>query len=302
MTYRICEDCGVSLDPGEVCDCQSGEAPVLECRQQPLIFDNLDAVRQNLDSVVAQVKGLPRCDESLKQVRAIRAKLAKDFDSLEQQRKAVKNQVMEPYLAAEERYKQAITEPYQVAQSCLKSWVDSYQNDMKGACEKRLEAYFTELCQAKGIHFLRFAQCGITVDMATARQKEPRKAMEAISAYVESVRSDLDAIAQMPDAQEVLAQYRENPDLSQAVTAVQRRKQQEEAARACLEQQQRRLEELEAHRDSLAEAAPGAVQPPQEHRIRLPFVATGTLAALKAMKAFALTLGITFEDMQEEKT
>ena len=25
MDYRICPDCGASLDPGEICDCQTDE-------------------------------------------------------------------------------------------------------------------------------------------------------------------------------------------------------------------------------------------------------------------------------------
>lgn len=24
--YRVCEDCGAALDPGEICDCRRGEA------------------------------------------------------------------------------------------------------------------------------------------------------------------------------------------------------------------------------------------------------------------------------------
>ena len=34
MVYRVCPDCGASLDPAERCDCQNEEkaAPVLEHR------------------------------------------------------------------------------------------------------------------------------------------------------------------------------------------------------------------------------------------------------------------------------
>lgn len=29
MAYRVCPDCGASLDPGEICDCQTDELPNL---------------------------------------------------------------------------------------------------------------------------------------------------------------------------------------------------------------------------------------------------------------------------------
>lgn len=28
MAYRVCPDCGASLDPGEICDCQADELEI----------------------------------------------------------------------------------------------------------------------------------------------------------------------------------------------------------------------------------------------------------------------------------
>ena len=70
MMYRECENCGASLDPGEICDCRTEEAqlPAICCTQQPVIVENLDSVRNRLDGLISEVRGFPQDDESLKAV------------------------------------------------------------------------------------------------------------------------------------------------------------------------------------------------------------------------------------------
>ena len=114
MMYE-CEICGAALDPGEKCSCQTvdqSSVPALRVIRAPVISEALDSVRHQLDSVLATVDQLQANDISLKQVKAIRADLAKQFQAMEQQRKAAKQQVMEPYLQAEAKYKAAIAEPF----------------------------------------------------------------------------------------------------------------------------------------------------------------------------------------------
>ena len=192
-----CEICGAALDPGEKCSCQTGEqssVPALRVIRIPVISETLDSVTHQLNTVLATVEQLQANDSSLKQVKAIRADLARQFLAMEEQRKAAKKQVMEPYLQAEAKYKVAIAEPFQAADKRLKAWVDNYQNGLKAAKEQELREYFEELCAVHGVDFLRFESAGVAVDMVTARQKESRKAMEKLESFVLRVRADLDTI------------------------------------------------------------------------------------------------------------
>ena len=94
MTYRECDNCGASLDPGEICDCQKEQAvffPVIRCDQPPVIFENLEDVQRNLDAIMESVKLLPKNDESLAAVKKLRAGLTKDHDVIKAQRKAAMN-------------------------------------------------------------------------------------------------------------------------------------------------------------------------------------------------------------------
>lgn len=300
MTYRECEICGAALDPGEKCDCIEVTLPAIRCTQPPIIAENLDSVRQNLEVLLAEISALPQDDESLKYVKQVRANLTKDFEQMEIQRKAVKKQVMEPYDQANQKYTEYISGPYKEADSQLKKWVDGYQDGLKRKCEDTLREYFNELCQSFGIDFLPFSRCGVVVDMAMARQKEPRKAMEQIYNTIMNVRSDMDAILQMEDAAEIMAAYRRNPSLSEIVVAINEQKRDRERMARFLEEQRRQQEQQSVARAAMMEAVP-EILPEQEERYTVAFKATGSLASLKAMKAYGLTLGITFEDIEQEE-
>ena len=133
-----------------------------------------------------------------------------------------------------------------------------------------------------------------------ARQKEPTKAIDSIYEFVMSVRADMDTILEMEDAEEIMAEYRKYPVLSSAVITVDKRKKEKERMALFLEEQRRQQEQQSQARAAMIEAAP-EILPEQEERYTVAFKATGSLASLKAMKAYGLTLGITFEDIEQEE-
>lgn len=295
MTYE-CELCGARLDPGERCDCMN-QGLALRCVQAPVIFEGLDNVRRELDLVLEEVAQLPPSDESLKRVKAIRADISRQFASLEEQRKEVKRQVVAPYTRAEEKYRSCISDPYRAADAQLKQWVDDYQNSMKQRCEQELQEYFDELCQSQGVDFLRFSQAGVTVDMAMARQKEPRKAMEKLEAFVLGVRADLDTILALEDAAEVLAEYRDCLNLQNSILKVKNRKQlTAHAAKQIQETREARDQEERRRIDLLNALVNSMEQLPKEETYTMTFAVTGTKPELRALKAYILSTNLTIEE------
>lgn len=299
--YRECERCGAALDPGEKCDCASEESelPAILCASPPVITENLDSVRQGLQILLSDISDLPKNDDTLKYVKQVRANLSKEFDRFEMQRKSVKQQVMEPYLQAEEKYKTYISNPYKEADQQLREWVDGYQNALKETCAATLREYFEELCLAYDIDFLTFDSLGIVVDMSMARQKEPRKAMEQIYRIVNGVRKDMDSILKMENAALVMAEYRKHPVLSAAMITAEKSRQERAQVEKYVEDQQTLLDRREDQKQQLLTAAP-ELAAEQEAQFTVSFAATGSIAALKAMKAYGLSLGITFEEITQE--
>ena len=299
-----CEICGAALDPGEKCNCQTGDqssVPALRVIRTPVISEALDSVTHQLNTVLATVEQLQANDSSLKQVKAIRADLARQFLAMEEQRKAVKRQVMEPYLQAEGKYKVAIAEPFQAADKRLNAWVDNYQNGLKAAKEQELREYFEELCAVHGVDFLRFESAGLAVNMAMARQIESRTVKKALETFVRKVRGDLDTILAMEDSAEILAEYKEHHDLQRAILDVTNRKKrirwEEEQIQKAMEEKQ----EQEQHREQLLAAPPELrEQLPKEETYTMTFTVTGPLPELKALKAYILTRNLTIEEDEHE--
>ena len=278
---------------------EENQLPAIVCDQPPVITENLDSIRYGLQILLSDIDTLPKNDESLKYVKQVRANLSKEFSKMETQRKTVKQKVMEPYLQAEEKYKSYIANPYKEADEQLKNWVDSYQNELKEKCTAVLKEYFDELCKAYDIDFISFDRLGIAVDMATARQKEPRKAMEQIYKCLNAVREDMDSILKMENAAELMAEYRKNPILSTAMITVENRKLEQEQMQNFVAAQQQRMEDEQKNVAAILEAAPD-VLPEQEDRFTVSFTATGSIASLRAMKAYGISLGITFDDTIQE--
>lgn len=304
MMYE-CEICGAALDPGEKCSCMGPDqsnVPALRVIRTPVISETLDSVTHQLNTVLATVEQLQANDSSLKQVKAIRAELAKQFQAMEQQRKAAKKQVMEPYLQAEVKYKAAVAEPYQEADKRLKAWVDNYQNGLKTAKEQELREYFEELCAVHGVDFLRFEDAGVAVDMAMARQIESRTVKKVLETFVLKIRGDLDTILAMDDSAEILAEYREHHNLQRAILDVTHRRERIRWEETQIRKAREEKQEQEQHCAQLLAAAPELRdQLPQEDTYTMTFTVTGTMSELKALKAYILTRNLTIEEDEHEQ-
>ena len=74
-------------------------------KQLPVIEEQLRSLSDEIDKKVSRALSLVVSDETVKEVKKVRAELNADFKDLEQKRKSVKEQVMNPYLQFKEIYK-----------------------------------------------------------------------------------------------------------------------------------------------------------------------------------------------------
>lgn len=284
--YRTCPDCGSNLDPGEICECRKEEdllpVPVFACTRQPIIPENLSSLSAYVETFLSQLQSLPQEDNSLRAVKAFRAQLRNRFEALEDQRKAAKQAVLEPYRQAEAVYKARISDPFTQADAALKDWIDTYQNGLKSACEKRLRDYFAELTAAKGVPWLPFERSGVTVDMSLAQQKEPRIALDALYAFAERTTADVRAISKMENAPQLMQAYMQTLSLPEALDALASQNAALAFAQSHVHQLQQIAENVDASRSALLAAAPQL----QEPLFTLTFTVTATKPDLKRLKDF----------------
>lgn len=275
-------------------------APMLFCAHPPVIYENLLDLQERVASTTDMVSALPRVPESLPQVKKARADLRRYFDSLEEQRKAVKAAVMKPYNDAEAKYKALVSGPIGQADRLCKDFVDSVEDSLKQECEDGLREYFAELCAANHVEFLRYEQSGVVVDMASARQKTPKKLREKLAQFVVRVASDVDRISEMEDAEEIMVEYRKTLNVADAIGTVlerhrliQAQREESTARDAAKAAEAEAVQKVDSVVPPVAMPKDAAQEP--EKQFRCTFTVTATKPQLKRLKEFLNQEGIRYE-------
>lgn len=286
---KICENCGAALDAGEHCDCREAaqDSGLIRLIQLPVIEERLRDLKEATEHRVAEAMSLVVSDETLTAVKNVRAELNRDFTEYENQRKAVKSAIMAPYDRFEAVYRECVTEPFKRADADLKGKIDATEREIKGRCEKQLEAYFQELCAVNHVDFLTFAQTGVKVDMASARSKTPKKLMDQLRVMVEGCAQAMATIDGMEHGDEIAVEYKKCLDLTFAIRLVTERHQKLEAER-------QRKAEAEAARTRVAPGpepaevtpVPKQVQKAAVEHLTCTFTVTDTRERLKLLKNF----------------
>lgn len=233
---------------------------LIEVRQLPIIAERLREVKDQVEATVAEATSLICTDDTVQAVKSRRAELRKQFDELEEQRKAVKQAVLAPYNDFEAVYKECISEPFKRADAALKSTIDGFEGELKARCREDLERYHAELCAVHNVDFLTLDQAlrlgGIKISLADAKAMTPRKLQDALSLVVASVAEGMAQISRMDNAAEIMAEYKTTFSVGAAVAAVQER-----ARRVEEEQKAAEARRIAQERTDAAEAKVHAVVP-----------------------------------------
>ena len=84
-----------------------------------------------IEEKVRIAKSLVCTEDTVKDIKATRADLNKQFKTLEEQRKQVKTAVLKPYEDFEESYKKYISNKFKSADTDLKSKIDEVESKLK---------------------------------------------------------------------------------------------------------------------------------------------------------------------------
>lgn len=276
---------------------------LIQVKQLPVIEEQLRSMKEQVEARTAEAMSLVCTEETVTAVKKARAELNNQFAELEEQRKAVKKAVMDPWEKFEAVYKECVSLPFKAADADLKNKIGSVESELKQRCEDGLREYFAALAAAEHVEWLEYERAGIVVDMASAKAKTPKKLREQIAAFVTGVARGVEVISSMEDAEEIMVEFRRCLDAAQAIGIVQDRHQRVEAERKAAEE---RKAALEAQRQAVqrveAVAPPTVLQPPvqrmekpEEKVYRCPFTVIATKPQLQKLKAFLVQEGIKYE-------
>ncbi len=189
-------------------------------KQMPVITQKLEDMKPIIENMVEQALSLECTNETVKEIKCIRADLNKKSGMLEQRRKEIKKQINAPYEAMNRVYVECIDEPFRKADAELKRRIAEVEDIVKKNKEDELKAYFADCISDVGFPEISFDRANINVTLSASM----KSLKEAVDKFIEKTTGDLAAINQMEYADEILIEYKKTLDLAVAISTVSERK------------------------------------------------------------------------------
>lgn len=296
---------------------------VIALKQLPIIEEHLQLVKSDIETRTRNAMQLVCTEETRKDVKSIRTELSKKFAEMENQRKRVKEAIMEPYNQFEAVYKECISDPYKKADAELKKRIDEVESGLKSDKEKAIRDYFNELCKANNLPWLRFEQMGLKIGLSTS----VNGTKTALTSTVLRISNEVLELSRYENAAELMVEYKKSLNMALALSTIRARqeqielqKQYEAQRRAALEQQRAAeekvqqavaeaqktqqdaaeppIEEVTAPTEETPTEAPAAVQEQAQPTIyEVKFAVRGTIEQLKKLKQFIMQEGMSYDDI-----
>ena len=273
---------------------------IIAVKQLPIIVEQLHEVKAEVTAKVEQALSLVCTEDTVKDVKKVRSELNKELKDYEERRKAVKTAIMKPYNDFEEIYKDCISDTYKKADTELKDKIDSVENELKEKKRKEVWYYFEELCEANSLDFITFENANINVTLSASMKSLKDQAKN----FVFKVVDDLNLIDTQEHKDEILYEYKQSLNVSNAITTVANRYKAIEKAKA-REEERKAREQAETEAVAKVESVVEAVAPPtvepiappveEEKTYTLKFTVRGTMPQLKALKEFLNNRGYDYE-------
>lgn len=260
---------------------------LIEVKQIPIIEEQLKNVSAVIDERVKNATSLVCTEETVKTIKELRADLNKDFKEFETKRKEVKEQVLKPYNDFENIYKEYISDKFRNADLILKGRIEVVENELKAKKEQNVRDYFEEYKKANDIDFITYEQAKINVTLSASM----KSLKEQAKTFIDKVLDDLKLIDTQEYKAEILVEYKQTLNVSNAITTVTNRfKAIEEEKKKQEEQTNQYIKE-----NKTEEMLQAPIEEKQEEILTLKFIVKATKAKLKQLKEFLENGGYDYE-------
>lgn len=264
-------------------------------KQLPIIEERLKGLSIEIDEKVKYAKSLVVSDETVKDVKKVRAELSKEFKELENKRKMVKEKVLTPYQAFEEVYKTCVSDKYKQADADLKNKIDEVETEQKRLKEEEILSYFNEYALSNNVEWLKnyyqMANINITLSASIKSLREQAKT------FIDKVIDDLKLIDTQEHKAKILVEYKKTLNVSNAITTVTDRIKKEEEEIQKLEELAKRKEVEATVVEKVEEVATieAPTEEKQEKIYNMTFKVYGTMEQLKEIKNYMEKVGLRYE-------
>nr|DAK93499.1 MAG TPA: Protein of unknown function (DUF1351) [Caudoviricetes sp.]DAM12965.1 MAG TPA: Protein of unknown function (DUF1351) [Caudoviricetes sp.] len=270
---------------------------LIEVKQLPVIEEQLRSVSTVIDERVKNATSLVCTEESVKTIKEIRAELNKDYKEFENKRKLVKEQVLKPYNDFENVYKECISDKFRNADIILKGKIDNVENELKSKKEKEIKDYFEEYKEANNIDFITYEQARINITLSASMKSLKEQAKQ----FIDKIVDDLKLIETQEHKTEILVEYKQILNVSQAITSVTNRFKAIEEEKKKIEQEKElqkfvvdTAKESDKYSEQIILISP-SVEEKTEEILTLKFTVRGTRTKLRELKQFLESGGYDYE-------
>ena len=260
--------------------------------QLPIIKAKLENLSIEIKEKVDRANNLIVNDETVKEVKQVRADLNKEFNELEKQRKTVKNAIMLPYEQFEEFYKVSVSNLYKNADATLKEKIDIVENQLKQEKYDELEMFARQYIEVNCLDdIISFDDIPLNVTLSASM----KSLKEQVLNFIQKVESDLKLIELEEYKDEILLEYKKTKDFTQAkLDVITRHKQLEEI------QQKQKEVQLQIDDDAKIIEKVNEITIPKEiieddEIIEVSFKVKGTKEQIKQIKNLIIELGVEYE-------
>ena len=264
-------------------------------KQLPIIEERLKGLSIEIDEKVKYAKSLVVSDETVKDVKKVRAELSKEFKELENKRKMVKEKILTPYQAFEEVYKTCVSDKYKQADADLKNKIDEVEKEQKRLKEEEILSYFNEYALSNNVEWLKnyYQMANINITLSASI----KSLREQVKTFIDKVIDDLKLIDTQEHKAKILVEYKKTLNVSNAITTVTDRIKKEEEEIQKLEELAKRKEVEATVIEKVEELATieAPTEEKQEKIYNMTFKVYGTMEQLKEIKNYMEKVGLRYE-------
>lgn len=263
--------------------------------KQIMVLEALPIIKTHLEKLSIEIKekvdkslSLVCTEDTVKDVKKVRAELNKEFQELEAQRKEIKSAIMDKYNEFETIYKARVANLYNEADSSLKEKIANVEYQLKKEKEEEIREFFEEHCKDKNVN-IQFERMGLNITLSASM----KSLKEQTLAFIEKIASDLQLIELEEYKEEILLEYNKTLDFANSkLVVVQRHKQIEE-----MQKRQEELDRKKAEEEKVIEAVEEVI----EEEITAPELVEDDVEEEQQMMVVAFQVTATVEQIRELK-
>lgn len=186
---------------------------IIKLSSTPKIIEQLDILGEYIDNGLENIKNISCSEENKQEVKKYRAEINEMLKVLEDKRKEIKKQILEPYDLFNNKFEQVAKNKLQNASQMLNDKISYIETQQKADKEQELREFANEHFIDKGIQDLvTFEKIGLNITLSASM----KSLKDQIIIFCEKVADDLDVILLEDMKDEIYVEYKKSLNYTEA--------------------------------------------------------------------------------------